>query len=150
MNTIQKLIIELNQKYPTSYEDRFNHHINYFNSRTDIKLRNIEEYVKQILLNKEATYDVVELPRSVNANARKTENIIQLSFHLLYVDTDCYSSGYKKEQEFMKNNVKNHNQFIKWVICHEYCHLLYPSLGHTLEFFKRTEELYKQTITKIK
>jgi hypothetical protein len=150
MNTIQKLINELNQKFPTSYEDRFNHHINYFKKRTDIKVLKLEAYVKETLKNKEATYDVVELPTGINANARKTENLIQLSFNLLYVDDGHYLSGYKREQEFMRNNVKNHNQFVKWVICHEYCHLLYPSLGHTLEFYKKTEELYKQTITKIK
>lgn len=140
-NEIRNIINYLNKNYSTSYKSRFEHIEKYFKKKlyTD---KDLTEHIKQIIIDKDVTLELCEFSDNTLANARKTDNIIQINKSLLDLNNEI-GSGYKREDKILKENVNNQEQFIIWVICHEYCHLLYPDLGHTNKFFKLVEKLYK-------
>lgn len=142
---IKKLVEILNMNYPTSYEERFEHHIEYITKRAKaLSKEQINNYVLGNLVKDNVIVEFCKMPKAINANARKTENIIQINYTLLN-DDETYLSGYKKEHKYMMKYVNNYKDYVKWVVCHEYCHLLHPKLGHTNQFFNEIEKLYINT-----
>jgi hypothetical protein len=54
------------------------------------------------------------------------------------------SIGYKKEQPFIKRNVKNREELYAWVILHEWVHLYKGMQHHKVSFFQCVESLWKK------
>jgi hypothetical protein len=46
-----------------------------------------------------------------------------------------FTSAYKKEVKYIQRNVTTLQQHIKWLMCHEYQHLLNSCDGHTNAFW---------------
>ena len=134
---VQELVDKLNEKYPTNYDSRLNYHLSYYkNKGFDITQPVIKQYICDRVLDKPVTFYQCEFNGRIIANARKSENVIELTPEL-FKPKLYYSSGYKREQRYFDKYVKTLEDRIKWVVVHEYCHLLYPTLGHTNEFFNK-------------
>lgn len=146
-NQVNKLIDILNDKYPTSYTSRLNHHYDYFKKKvnSDKLSEDIKEYLGGKVLDKPVTFYTFPFDGRVLGNARKSENVIELSLKLFESEL-VYGSGYKREQKYFDKYISTLENRINWVVIHEYCHLLYPELGHTDKFFSIIEKIYCELI----
>ena len=94
---ISDLLDKLNDKYPTSYINRLKYHNDYFGAGWD-------HYVKRIVLDKPVTLYTFPFDGRILANARKTENIIEIS-PKLFISKPIYGSGYKREQKYFEKHI---------------------------------------------
>lgn len=143
---VEELIYKLNINHPTSLKNRTQQVLkeikeyfgkSYNNSKEETALKLIED--------KKVTYcwyynfdDEFQL-----ADADLYTNNINLSDIIFNGDINEIELGYKEEQPFQLRNIKTIEDSIKWIIVHEYSHLLYPHLDHSNEFFIKVEKLYQ-------
>jgi hypothetical protein len=66
----------------------------------------------------------------------------QITFSPLLFTTNI-GSGYKRERAIQDKHNLTQEDFIKWIVCHEYAHIFYKTTKHTNDFFNKVEEMYK-------
>jgi hypothetical protein len=154
-NEIKEMVEKLNKEFPTSFDERKNLIIRKFqdknfcdeygNTLNPNHQSDIDYYVtkwEESLIDKPVTVEFSYSDKSNKfGNANTKLNVIGIYMHMIIM-SDTYNSGYKKERKFMKNKVNDLPTFIKWIVAHEYAHLLYPHLGHTNEFFGNITEIF--------
>jgi Zn-dependent peptidase ImmA (M78 family) len=71
-------------------------------------------------------------------------NINRIMKYVIKVPMD-FESIYKKETKFIKRNVTNKKDAVKWIVAHEVAHTLkLDKTHHTNDFFQTVENLYQQ------
>ncbi|QIH37873.1 M48 family metallopeptidase [Flavobacterium sp. Sr18] len=116
--TTNKLI----QLYPTSETNRKQYH--------------------QVSLKKKKGLITFDIKGKHNDITNVFDTYITLYVSGLNVPTD-YKSELASENKFISKCITNETSYLKWVITHEYAHILYPNLGHTKEFFEQVEAIYR-------
>jgi hypothetical protein len=51
-------------------------------------------------------------------------------------------TGYKLEAKIIQKHNLNQEEFIKWIVCHEYTHIYYKINKHRNKFFQLVEEMF--------
>jgi hypothetical protein len=71
-------------------------------------------------------------------------NVDRIMKYVIDVPMD-FESIYKKETKFIKRNVTNKEDAVKWIVAHEVAHTLeLDKTHHTNKFFETVEKLYQQ------
>lgn len=71
-------------------------------------------------------------------------NMKSLLNFLQYASVTEIESKYKKETKFIRRNVSNKTELVKWLLAHEYAHTLrYEKVNHTNDFFQKVEYLFQ-------
>jgi hypothetical protein len=68
--------------------------------------------------------------RSIRTSNNTTKQVSPKAFKVT-----TFTSAYKKEVKYIQRNVTTLQQHIKWLMCHEYQHLLNSCDGHTNAFW---------------
>jgi hypothetical protein len=138
---IQQTITKLKSEFPISSERRLEHILKRFEKKLG-PLKTIDKnyIIKNVFIDKDVTLQIINLKKDTVANAVVTDNVIQLDISKVS-ELEKYESGYSKEHKYM-TNIKTKDDYIKWVVVHEYCHLLNPDLKHTNEFFSQVKMMY--------
>lgn len=51
-------------------------------------------------------------------------------------------SGYARERKIYEKYSLTKNEFIKWIVAHEYAHVFHQEHQHTIKFFQQVEAIY--------
>lgn len=51
-------------------------------------------------------------------------------------------TGYLRERKIIDKYNLTKEEFIKWIVCHEFAHVYYKTNKHTNEFFNNVEKMY--------